>query len=51
MRWIRPATQDEGSAVLATATTPEKHDSDASREGRSTRARLIKKIFEADPAT
>jgi hypothetical protein len=49
MRWIPLAAQDEGIAVLAAATTPEKHDSDASREGCSTRARLIEKIFEADP--
>jgi hypothetical protein len=45
---IRVAPPDQDNAGLP-AAVPERDDSDASREARSTWARLVKKIFEADP--
>jgi hypothetical protein len=46
---ISLAPQDGESSALPAAKHPERDDSDCSREARSTWARLIKKIFEADP--
>jgi hypothetical protein len=45
---ISVAARDDKTAGLP-APVPERDDSDCSREARSTWARLIKKIFEADP--
>jgi hypothetical protein len=42
------AARNNGSAGLAPAV-PERDNSDGSREARSTWARLVRKIFEADP--
>jgi hypothetical protein len=46
---ISMAAAEDESAVWAAAKPPEQDDSDFSRQTRSTWARLIKKIFEADP--
>jgi hypothetical protein len=43
------AAPDDEIAGLPAANPPEPDNSDRSREARSTWARLIKKIFEADP--
>ena len=40
---------EEGKSTDLPAGIPDRDDSDCSREARSTWARLIKKIFEADP--
>jgi hypothetical protein len=46
---ISVAAPDDETAGLPAAGLPERDNSDVSREARSTWARLIKKIFEADP--
>ena len=46
---ISAPSADGDSAGLAAGTLSESGDADASREARSTWARLIKKIFGADP--
>ena len=46
---ISLAAPDDETAGLPAAKLPERDNSDVSREARSTWARLIKKIFEADP--
>jgi hypothetical protein len=46
---IRLDPADGESAALPAASIPAQDDSDCSRHARSTWARLIKKIFEADP--
>ena len=46
---IPMAARDGESANLSDERLPERDNSDRSREARSTWARLIKKIFEADP--
>jgi hypothetical protein len=46
---IARAAQDDDTAGLPAAGHQERDNSDGSREARSTWARLIKKIFEADP--
>jgi hypothetical protein len=46
---IPVATPDEETAGLPAARVPERDNPDGSREARSTWARLIRKIFEADP--
>jgi hypothetical protein len=43
------ATPDDKTAGLSAARLPERDNSDGSREALSTWARLIRKIFEADP--
>ena len=46
---IRVAPAEDQTAGVPAAKLPERDHSDCSREARSTWARLIKKIFEADP--
>jgi hypothetical protein len=47
--WILVAAPEDATAGTPSAGLSERDNPDISREARSTLARLIKKIFEADP--